>query len=348
MDPNASLSITNPDVCIENSATGIVGVGLMISSASSVTLSGETFIGAEHAIFIGKNNSFTLAGLLADGCAIYKDDGTGVARTETKTGPGAFTVKTCDHAGAPATPNNDGTTHSMTCPYCGHTGAAETCAYETWVNQGDGTHKGVCVCGRETALEEHIIIPENWNPAYERTEAGDPVALVCSHPCEKGCGYVKTDGKITLLPELIEIPCGQEHTLTLTSTLPNASYRWTVRGTGEEEQELGTGSSLAVPTDWDVGDHTIYWYVSWDGDGRNPASAPTSIRVIPAALSGKPTSGSGEGKTLGEVEVTLPAGWPAGGTFAWEAGADTQVVRGTSYTYASPDGNYAASGSVVL
>ena len=29
-----------------------------------------------------------------------------------------------------------------------------------------------------------------------------------------------------------------------------------------------------------------------------------------------PRFGSGEGKTLGEVEVTLPAGWPEGGTFA--------------------------------
>ena len=90
--------------------------------------------------------------------------------------------------------------------------------------------------------------------------------------------------------------------------------------------------------------------MAWTGNGGEAIVGSVEITVTPATLSGKPTFGSGEGKTLGEVKVTLPDGWPGNGTFTWEAGADTQVVRGTSYayTYTSADGNYAASGSVIL
>ena len=56
---NASLSITNSEVCVES--TG--GYGLRIGNASSVQLSAGTYSGTEGAIFIN-NNSFTLSGLL--------------------------------------------------------------------------------------------------------------------------------------------------------------------------------------------------------------------------------------------------------------------------------------------
>lgn len=42
---------------------------------------------------------------------------------------------------------------------------------------------------------------------------------------------------------------------------------------------------------------------------------PLTFTVDPIPLSGTPTFGSGEGKTLGEVEVTYPERWPTDVTF---------------------------------
>ena len=99
-----------------------------------------------------------------------------------------------------------------------------------------------------------------------------------------------------------------------------------------------------------MGEYHVSWAVAWPDDGGDAIAGSVEVTVTPAALTGKPAFGSGEGKTLGEVEVTYPESWPEGGTFTWEAGAGTQIVQGTSYayTYTSLDGNYAASGSVIL
>ena len=98
-----------------------------------------------------------------------------------------------------------------------------------------------------------------------------------------------------------------------------------------------------------MGTYFVSWAVAWTGNGGTAITGPVFVTVTPAALSGAPAFGSGEGKTLGQVEVTLPEDWPEG-TFAWTDGADTQVVRGTSYAYTfTPSGtNYAKFSDTVI
>ncbi len=342
-----SLFVTGDDVVIESTSSD--GYGLFVRGEKLFDLRGGTYSGGGAAIKIFDSDSKTLADLLGnDGdtrYAYFNGDTPIALQSGGKELLGTVTVKLCDHAGATAAPNNDGTTHSITCPYCGHTGAEEACAYETWVDQGGGTHKGVCVCGREKT-EAHTLAT-NWSPVWGERE------VTITYPCEKECGYAEICGKVTVSADHLEIPYGQTQTLSLTSTLPDSTFTWTVssgQGGGEAaDTPLSTESSCTLPGDWNVGDYRVSWAVAWTG-GVQTVDGSVFVTVTPAALSGKPTFGSGEGKKLSEVEVTLPAGWPAGGTFAWEAGADTQVVRGTSYayTYTSADGNYAASGSVIL
>ena len=324
--------------------------GINKSKTGTLELSGGTISSGDKAISCP--NSTLRSILKNDGAvryAYYRNNTTPITDGlyDSVLSAGSYTIKQCGHERATTAPIAGTETHSVSCPACGYTADAEACAYETWVDQGDGTHKGVCVCGREKT-EAHTLAT-NWSPVWGERE------VTITYPCEKDCGYTEICGKVTVSADHLEIPYGQTQTLSLTSTLPGSTFTWTVssgQGGGATDTTLSTGSSCTLPGDWNVGDYRVSWAVAWTDDGgqQQTVNGGVQITVTPATLSGKPTFGSGEGKTLGEVEFTLPEGWPAGGTFAWEAGADTQVVRGTSYayTYTSPDGNYAASGSVIL
>lgn len=323
--------------------------GINKSKTGTLELSGGTISSGDKAIVC--TNS-TLRGILKNDGAVryayYRNNTTPITDGlyDSVLSAGSYTVKPCGHERAATAPIAGTEAHGVSCPACGYTADAETCAYETWVDQGDGTHKGVCVCGREKT-EAHTCA-EKWSPVWNERE------VTITYPCEKECGYTEICGKVTVSADHLEIPYAQTQTLSLTSTLPDSTFTWTVssgEGGGEAaDTPLSTESSCTLPGDWNVGEYHVSWAVAWTGDGGQTVDGGVVVTVTPATLTGKPAFGSGEGKTLGEVEVTYPESWPEGGTFAWEAGAGTQVVRGTSYayTYTSPDGNYAASGSVVL
>lgn len=137
-------------------------------TADKVSLTGGTFIGTTgNAIYVP--DGFTLGQLLGEGLALI-NNGTGAAveRTEVQTGPGAFAVEECRHKGAAGASNKDGT-HSVNCPYCGHTGTAENCAYTF-----GGTATGVCAaCGDSVTVE----VAGTENLAYTGSEIKPSVAV---------------------------------------------------------------------------------------------------------------------------------------------------------------------------
>ena len=139
--------------------------GVQITEDVTAKLNGGTFTGVYNAVAINGSTTTTMGNLLNTGYAIFKDDGTAVERTLTSTGPGTFTVQECQHDGVAATSNNNGT-HSINCPYCGHTGTATNCAYVF-----SGTTGTCAECG------DSVTVSVTDNLIYDGTEKKPEVTV---------------------------------------------------------------------------------------------------------------------------------------------------------------------------
>lgn len=324
------------DVSVSN------GPGLLVPEGRSVGLAAGTYSGNGTAVSITAEG-VTLADLLAEGYAFYDENDHLIALEDgQKELPGTATVKQCTHdpnacAYVPAV--GDTERHTKTCLACGSSQGEEACTYE-YESVDANTHKGVCVCGREKT-EEHTA------PAPAVTASGTTITV--REECA-ACGLGTTVGTVTFT--FPKMAYGQtDGDLAWTRTLPE-EYEMLLSvddGEGKRYDPTTLSQKLAElfgDSEMTVGEHTLR--VSFpDIENTEPCELPFTI--APGTLSGTPVFGSGEGKTLGEVEVTLPEGWPEG-TFVWTAGDGTQVARGTSYayTFTSEDGNYTAGGSTVL
>ena len=322
--------------------------GLVINANYNIgaKLAGGTYTGSAAAVQIINREDHTLAGLLAEGYAFYDINDDLIALEDgQKALSGTVTVKRCTHDSIVCeyVPAEDGTeTHSMTCRACGKTETAEPCTY-AHESVDDSNHKNICtLCGRETGAVAHTI---------GLTAAANGNTVTLSEGCTV-CDYKKEElGTVSFtIPKLVY---GQtDGSVTWTRSIP-AEYDIVLSIDGGDTVRCGPSvlsqslADLFGDREMTVGTHTLTVSLL-SVTGTNTLELSFTIDPIP--LSGTPVFGSGEGKKLGDVVFTLPEDWPEGGTLVWEAGADTQVVQGTSYayTFTSPDGHSAARGSVVL
>ena len=141
---------------------------------------------------ISVGSSHTLASLLAENCAYYKGN-TPILLSELegqKTLDGTVTVQECQHKDVTPTANNDGT-HTLSCPYCGYTKAAENCDYGEYTHN-DTSHTRICkLCGYQN-VEAHKI---------KCTAEASGTVIAVSEAC-KTCGYA---GRIRPGAETVEI-----------------------------------------------------------------------------------------------------------------------------------------------
>ena len=133
---SASLSVTSPNVRIENTA----GRGLRVGLAQSVQLSAGTYSGTTEAITFGTNCSLTLTDLLADGHAYHSGNTPIPLQPDGKELTGTVTVKECNHTGG-LVPSENGYQHGGPCKCCG--------AELTTANHTVGADNQCSGCGAE-------------------------------------------------------------------------------------------------------------------------------------------------------------------------------------------------------
>lgn len=97
--------------------------------------------------------------------------------------------------------------------------------------------------------------------------------------------------------------------------------------------------STTLPTATNAGDYTVYYKVVGDASHNDTAEESITVTIGKAPLTGAPTFTpvTEAGKTIADVTLTAPTGWPAG-TFYWmngEVGMEntTLVTQGTSYEW---------------
>ena len=128
---------------------------------------------------------------------------------------------------------------------------------------------------------------------------------------------------------------------------------------GIMQYRLDNGTySTTLPTAVDAGTYTVYYKVVGDAAYNDTAEQSITVTIDKAPLTGAPTFTpvTEAGKTIADVTLTAPAGWPAG-TFRWmngEIGLDgaTPITQGTSYHWVfipTDRGNYQSiGGNIVL
>ena len=97
--------------------------------------------------------------------------------------------------------------------------------------------------------------------------------------------------------------------------------------------------STTLPTATNAGDYTVYYKVVGDASHNDSAEQSIEVTIAKAPLTGTPTFTpvTEAGKTIADVTLTAPTGWPAG-RFYWmngEVGMEntTLVTQGTSYEW---------------
>lgn len=122
---------------------------------------------------------------------------------------------------------------------------------------------------------------------------------------------------------------------------------------GEMQYKLGNGEySTAIPTATDAGTYTVYYKVVGNATYNDTIEQSITVTIKQATLTGSPTFTpvTKEGKTIADVTLTAPAGWPAG-TFSWVDVSDTApITQGTSYhwIFTPDDTNYTSTGGYLV
>lgn len=121
---------------------------------------------------------------------------------------------------------------------------------------------------------------------------------------------------------------------------------------GEMQYKLGNGAySTTIPTATDAGAYTVYYKIIGDENHNDVSEASITVTIKQATLTGRPTFTpiTKEGKTIADVTLTAPAGWPAG-TFSWDVSDTTPITQGTSYhwIFTPDDTNYTSTGGYLV
>lgn len=107
---------------------------------------------------------------------------------------------------------------------------------------------------------------------------------------------------------------------------------------GQMQYRLDGGTySTTLPTATNAGDYTVYYKVVGDATHNDTAEQSITVKIGKAPLTGTPTFTpvTEAGKTIADVTLTAPTGWPTG-KFYWmngEIGLDgaTPITQGTPY-----------------
>lgn len=128
---------------------------------------------------------------------------------------------------------------------------------------------------------------------------------------------------------------------------------------GQMQYRLDGGTySTTLPTATNAGPYTVYYKVVGDVSHNDTAEQSITVTIGKAPLTGTPTFTpvTEAGKTIADVTLTAPIGWPAG-TFYWMNGeiglnGATPITQGTPYHWVfipTDSGNYQSiGGSIVL
>lgn len=127
---------------------------------------------------------------------------------------------------------------------------------------------------------------------------------------------------------------------------------------GQMRYKLGGGRySTELPTATNAGTYTVYYKVVGDASHNDTAEQSITVKIGKAPLTGTPTFTpvTEAGKTIANVTLTAPTGWPAG-TFYWMKGEiglepTTPITQGTPYRwlFIPDDKNYQSiGGNLVL
>ena len=121
---------------------------------------------------------------------------------------------------------------------------------------------------------------------------------------------------------------------------------------GEMQYKLGNGAySTTIPTATDAGAYTVYYKIIGDENHNDVSEASITVTIKQATLTGRPTFTpiTEAGKTIADVTLTAPAGWPAG-TFSWDVSDTTPITQGTSYhwIFTPDDTNYTSTGGYLV
>lgn len=121
--------------------------------------------------------------------------------------------------------------------------------------------------------------------------------------------------------------------------------------------KLGGGTySTELPTATNAGTYTVYYKVVGDATHNDTAERSITVTIGKAPLTGTPTFTpvTEAGKTIADVTLTAPTGWPAG-TFYWMKGETglnptTPITQGTSYEwfFKPADSNYQGIGGKLV
>ena len=180
----------------------------------------------------------------------------------------------------------------MTCLACGYAGAAEDCQYTYTPDSGGEHHITACqFCGR-AKTEAHTY--GSWTPEHNEN------AVTIRRSCEN-CGYTKTDGTFTAPAPGQTMQYGKPITLTCSSTLPGATFSWSLIGSTAE----GTGASFTLPETLAVGSYLYHVTVKWPGSESNICTEMDIFEVTPAPLTA--TGATAEGRAYdgtNSVEIT--------------------------------------------
>lgn len=124
---------------------------------------------------------------------------------------------------------------------------------------------------------------------------------------------------------------------------------------GEMQYKLDmTGAySTSIPKAANAGTYTVYYKVVGDNAHNDTAEQSITVTIGKAPLTGTPTFTpvTEAGKTIADVTLTAPTGWPSG-TFDWKNGeiglnGATPITQGTSYHWVfipTDNGNYQSIG----
>lgn len=129
---------------------------------------------------------------------------------------------------------------------------------------------------------------------------------------------------------------------------------------GEMQYKLDmTGAySTSIPKATNAGTYTVYYKVVGDASHNDTAEESITVTIGKAPLTGTPTFTpvTEAGKTIADVTLTAPTGWPAG-RFHWMNGeiglnGATPITQGTPYHWvfipADKDNYQSIGGSIVL
>lgn len=116
-------------------------------------------------------------------------------------------------------------------------------------------------------------------------------------------------------------------------------YQGHVEG-GQMRYKLGGGRySPELPTATNAGTYTVYYKVVGDATHNDMAEQSITVTIGKAPLTGTPTFTpvTEAGKTIADVTLTAPTGWPVG-TFYWMKGETglqptTPITQGASYEW---------------